>query len=195
MPTTVPLWQTDSLSELEDGIWATLGRVPAEVHHPWSLPVLGSISPNGPEARTVVLRSVDRAWRRFVAYSDARAAKVAELRADSRVQWHFYDPRERVQLRARGTAAIEHNTGYSRAFWEQVPEANRAHYQTMGVPGATVPEPAHGHIFAPGSAENFAVIVATIRELDWLWLATQGHRRARFIWTPDGGWKGSWTVP
>lgn len=188
-------WHTDSLADLQALIWATLSRALADIHHPWSLPSLGTSSEDGPEVRTVVLREVDPAWRRLVAYSDARAAKVAEVRADPRVTWHFYDPRQRVQLRARGAAVVEQGTDYARGVWLQVPEANRAHYRTMGPPGMVIAAPAEGHIFAPGDADHFAVLVTTIQELDWLWLAHEGHRRAKFVWREADGWQGSWTVP
>ena len=187
-------WQTDSLTELETLIWSTLGRAVADVHHPWSLPTVGSVSPLGPELRTMVLRQVDRSWRRLVAFSDARAPKVQQLWADARTLWHFYDHRQRVQLRVRGVSAIEHDSDYARRLWEQVPEANRANYQTMGIPGTPISTPAAGHIFAPGEAMNFSVIVTTVSQVDWLWLAPAGHRRASFDWQ-GGSWQGQWTIP
>jgi hypothetical protein len=45
----------------------------------------------------------------------------------------------------------------------------------------------------PGPA-HFAVLSATVTELDWLWLGEGGHRRARFRWNGDG-WCGTWLVP
>jgi len=187
-------WHKDSLVELEGLIWQTLVRAVNEVRHPWSLPVLATLGGQGPEARIVVLREVAPAWRRLTAFSDARAAKVAEVRAGERVSWLFYDPIQRVQLRARGVMRVEHGSDYCRALWEEVPEANRANYRTMGAPGAVIPAPAEGHVFAPQGEENFAVLASTVNELDWLWLAPAGHRRARYAWSPEG-WKGEWTVP
>lgn len=188
------MWQTDSLTELESLIWTTLGRAVADAHHPWSLPTVGSQSATGPDLRTLVLRHVDRPWRRLVAFSDSRADKISQWRADPRTAWHFYDHRQRVQLRLRGISVIEQGNDYARRLWEQVPEANRAHYRTMGVPGTPIPTPAEGHIFAPGGVENFAAIVTTVNALDWLWLAPAGHRRACFEWQ-DGIWQQTWTVP
>lgn len=189
-----PHWETDSLEELESRLWSELGHSVADPRHPWGLPALATCDGQGPDVRTVVLREVDRTWRRLVAYSDARATKIAQLRANARTAWRFYDPRSRVQLRARGVSLVEHQTDFSRRAWELVPEANRANYRTMGVPGAPITGPAEGHIFAPGGAENFALIVTTISELDWLWLAPSGHRRALFEWR-EGHWQAHWTVP
>lgn len=189
-----PHWETDSLEELESRIWSELGHSVADPRHPWGHPALATCDGQGPDVRTVVLREVDRTWRRLVAYSDARATKIAQLRANARTAWRFYDPRSRVQLRARGVSLVEHQTDFSRRAWELVPEANRANYRTMGVPGAPIAGPAEGHIFAPGGAENFALIVTTISELDWLWLAPSGHRRALFEWR-EGHWQAHWTVP
>ncbi len=187
-------WQTDSLTELESLIWATLGHAVVDANHHWSLPTIGSVDLNGPDVRVVVLRQIDRTWRRLVAFSDSRTDKVAQLQADPRTAWHFYDRRERIQLRLRGASVLEHNTDFARRLWEHVPEANRSNYQTMGAPGTTIPSPAHGHILAPGAVDKFAVIVTTVSHIDWLSLAPTGHRRARFDWL-DGVWKGCWTVP
>lgn len=155
---------------------------------------MATCNSEGPDVRTLVLREVDRTWRRLVAYSDARATKIGQLRADPRTAWHFYDPRSRVQVRARGVSLVEHQTDFSRRAWELVPEANRANYRTMGAPGAAIAGPAEGHAFAPGGEENFALIFTTICQFDWLWLATSGHRRACFEWR-EGHWQGTWTVP
>lgn len=189
-----PLWQTDSLDELESLIWSQLGRAVADVVQPWGLPTLATCNGPAPDVRTMVLREVDRTWRRLVAYSDARADKVIQVRAAPATAWHFYDHRNRVQLRAWGLSAVEHQTDFSRRVWEMVPEANRANYRTMGAPGTVIPHPAEGHIFAPGGAEHFALIVTTVSRLDWLWLAPAGHRRAVFEWS-DGRWQGRWTIP
>lgn len=189
-----PIWQTDSLDELESLIWSHLGRSVVDAVQPWSLPTVGTCRGPEPDLRTMVLREVDRTWRRLVAYSDARADKVDQVRAAPATAWHFYDPRSRVQLRARGLSAVEHQTDFARRVWEMVPEANRANYRTMGVPGTVIPNPAEGHIFAPGGAENFALIVTTVSRLDWLWLAPSGHRRAVFEWS-GGRWQGQWAIP
>lgn len=187
-------WQTESLGELESLIWTQLGRAVSEVRHAWSLPGLATADSAGPDVRTMVLREADRTWRRLVAYTDARSEKVAQLRADPRTAWHFYDPKERIQLRARGVSVVEWQTDFSRRIWEMVPPANRANYRTMGPPGTVIGGPAEGHIFAPGGAENFALIVTTVSRMDWLWLAPAGHRRAGFEWT-EGRWRGRWLIP
>ena len=41
-------------------------------------------------------------------------------------------------------------------------------------------------------SENFSVISTTVDEMDWLWLAADGHRRARFT-RVDTEWRGTWT--
>ncbi|MEE4287832.1 MAG: flavin-binding protein, partial [Erythrobacter sp.] len=42
---------------------------------------------------------------------------------------------------------------------------------------------------------NFAVLVVTLEELDWLYLAHTGHVRARFARGTDGDWEGGWVSP
>lgn len=43
-------------------------------------------------------------------------------------------------------------------------------------------------------AAHFAVLAARVARLEFLYLAHQGHRRARFTWN-GGAWQGEWLVP
>jgi hypothetical protein len=42
--------------------------------------------------------------------------------------------------------------------------------------------------------KNFAVIKFQVESLDWLFLSSQGHRRARFHYNGDG-FEANWTNP
>ena len=43
--------------------------------------------------------------------------------------------------------------------------------------------------------DNFAVLLITLRELDWLYLAHTGHVRAQFARGEGGEWQGGWVAP
>lgn len=188
-------WPIDSLPELCAFIWDELGRVPDELPHPWRTPGLATVANDGPQVRTVVLRAVGIAERRLYAFSDARAPKARELSADNRAQWLFYDPARRVQLRAHTTVRVHRDDGIARSFWEAVPQANRRNYRSARPPGATVTRLESSREEIPESQPaQFAVLAASVTELDWLWLADGGHRRARFRWVIDS-WSGEWLVP
>jgi hypothetical protein len=46
----------------------------------------------------------------------------------------------------------------------------------------------------PGRA-NFALVVTRATAIDWLYLASEGHQRARFGLGADGAWQGCWLEP
>lgn len=85
-----------TLPALLDDVWRRIaaglnGRWP-----PWALPMLATLSPHGPRARVLALRSIDPGERLFVFHTDARSDKVRELRADGRVSVVFWDPGDRA---------------------------------------------------------------------------------------------------
>ena len=43
--------------------------------------------------------------------------------------------------------------------------------------------------------ENFAILTATVKRMDWLYLSFRGNRRAIFDWSRTGGEDGKWLVP
>jgi pyridoxamine 5'-phosphate oxidase len=43
---------------------------------------------------------------------------------------------------------------------------------------------------------NFAILWCDITELEWLYLANSGHRRARWTWDEaQQVWSGRWLIP
>jgi hypothetical protein len=109
------------------------------------------------------------------------------------VQWLFYDPAARVQIRLRGRCRIHHRDPLADALWETVPEANRVNYRSPHAPGEPLTDPSAE---SPGSSggENFAVLLTTVDEMDWLELGTPRHRRMRLRWA-GSEWTGQWIQP
>lgn len=48
---------------------------------------------------------------------------------------------------------------------------------------------------AAAGRANFAVVLMAMDSLDWLLLAHEGHRRARFRWEADGTLSAGWVAP
>ncbi len=191
-----PGWQTPSLAELRETIARALTDAVGDVRDPWRTPVLAtSCAAAGPQARTVVLRSADLARRRLTAWTDARAPKAGQLGADPRAEWCFHDGARRMQLRVSTEVQVHQDDAIALAAWAQVPPGNLMNYRTTMPPGTVLGEEASagGGLDGTGPA-HFAVLSATVTELDWLWLGEGGHRRARFRWNGDG-WCGTWLVP
>jgi 3-hydroxyisobutyrate dehydrogenase len=157
------------------------------------------------DARTMVLREFDStAWTlRF--HTDARAHKVAPVEADPRMAVLFYDKGAKIQIRARGRGAILRDAPLADKAWDTGSNFARRCYMGDG-PGAPSAAPTSGlppefEGIEPTDAQleparaNFAVLLVTLEQLDWLYLAHPGHRRARFGRDAAGEWRGGWIAP
>ena len=191
-----PGWRTTSLPELRALIADALADAARDVRDPWRTPVLATFSPAaGPQARTVVLREADLAQRRLTAWTDPRAPKAGQLGADPRAGWCFHDGVRRMQLRVSTEVRVHQGDAVAQAAWAKVPAGNLMNYRTAKPPGTVIghESPDDTAADAAGPA-HFAVLSATVTELDWLWLGDAVHRRARFRWNGTG-WDEAWLVP
>ena len=187
----------DELQSILDGMWQRLNKAVNDSADPWRLPTLGTQGLNGPNARTIVLRSADAANRVVTAQTDIRSTKILGFRKDPRVAWLFFDSTKQEQVRATGRAVIHHDDDITRRTWPSVPESNQINYATAHSPGTAIEAPALGLATSSDLTKaygNFAVIRCEITAIDWLQLGTPTHRRAQYSW--DGTeWLTTWTVP
>jgi len=182
-----------TLDHVHAEIWQRLAGATADPAHSWRTPTLATAGPNHPDARVVILREVDPHERTLVCFSDSRAHKVAGVRIQPVATWCFYDPVQRLQLRARGETRAHVNTAFTRTFWERLPHSSRRLYATVPRPGDRVLAPWE-IAFGDHPVEQFAVLVTTVHELDWLRLGAEAHERARFRWDDDS-WEAHWACP
>jgi pyridoxamine 5'-phosphate oxidase len=195
------------LPSLLDAAWATLARGVAESAHGFHHPVLATRGLDGaPAARTVILRDARPTERLLLAHTDIRGPKLAELAADPRVAWTFYDAESRLQLRAIGVARIEHDTPLADERWGASTLSSRRIYLAPNSPGApadtpspNLPEDLRGRTPDRARSEsgrlNFGVVVSTIHRIDLLELAAEGHCRAIFELPPDAPAIMRWVEP
>ncbi len=157
------------------------------------------------DARTMVLREFDAAAWTLRFHTDTRAPKAAAIQADPRVAVLFYDKGAKIQIRVRGTAAILRDAPITQSAWDSGSNFARRCYMGDG-PGTPSPEPTSGlpaefEGVEPSDAQliparaNFAVLLVTMQEIDWLYLAHTGHVRARFGRDDDGAWQSEWVAP
>ena len=143
---------------------------------------------NYPEARTVVLRNFCTDEFIINIHSDSRSNKVSQLNKNKNVCLIFYDDQKKIQLRVRGIAEIDKSNKES---WEKLSNWSRRCYLTTENPGMICEKPSSGFptIFsneAPSKEQseegftNFTLIKVFINQIEWLYLASQGHRRALF---------------
>ncbi|WP_295539924.1 pyridoxamine 5'-phosphate oxidase family protein [uncultured Thiohalocapsa sp.] len=181
-------------------VWQRLGRGVADRRSGMRTVQLASLGLDGtPRVRSVVLRGVDRAERLLRVHTDRRSPKFAEISEHPAVEICAYDPRAKVQIRARGSAALA-TTAAAEPAWAATQPGSRACYRVSAPPGSPLVDPTavdpQPTPQAPADAgrEHFSVVLTTVARLDWLYLAARGHRRARFDWH-EGRWQGRWLVP
>ncbi len=198
-------YTTADLESLPARLWSALERAANDPANPFRTPVLGTSNLFECALRVVVLRGADGARRQLIAYSDVRAQKVHQLKLCEQAHWLFHDPAGRVQLRISAGTMIHQNDPIARQHWQALPLLNRRDYCANLPPGADIHAP--GDAIAPElklptatkkelevGYENFAVLVSTVDQIDWLQLGEEGHVRAVFNWT-TAGWSGLWLVP
>ncbi|MBP0463265.1 pyridoxamine 5'-phosphate oxidase family protein [Roseomonas sp. PWR1] len=182
--------------EALDSAFRLLARGVADRRSPFHTPTLATVATDGtPNLRTVVLRAFDPATRRIRIHTDRRSAKVAEIAARPRVMLHGYDAGAQVQLRIAGDATLHLDDAEAEAAWAGSRAMSRMVYATPHAPGATLDTPTAAPQDAEGGRENFAVVTFILDRLDWLLLAHEGHRRARFAWDGAGALSAAWVAP
>lgn len=188
----LPEWY-DDLEGFERACWRMMARGVADRRSPFHTPVLANVTSDGmPEARTLVLRGVEESERRLRFHSDLRASKITALRDRPAVSVVFYDKASKLQIRARGSATvhtIESQIGAT--AWERTRSFSRECYRVFPDPGSSLDRAdAYGHPEADDEgASAFCVISVAVTVVEALFLAAQGHRRARF------GSDRCWLVP
>lgn len=195
-----------SLDAVRADIWPRLMRGKADRRSPLHTLSVGTIAQDGcPDQRIMVLRGVDSVACSLRFHTDARSAKVISHSDEQPVSVLGYDPAAKIQLRLKGIARIHRNDGLADEAWAASTLSSRRCYLAQPGPGteivlADAGLPDHLADRVPTETEtlparaNFAVLVATIDTVDWLYLAAAGHRRARF--TREGAqWQGRWLIP
>lgn len=159
------------------------------------------------DLRVMVLRAADPALAELRLHTDMRCPKVAVIDAQPAVSLLAYDPAAKLQIRARGVGRIERRGPVADAAWAAASRYARRCYLAQAAPGTPVNAPTSGlpaevegihptdEQLLP-ARENFAVLLIELQQLDWLYLAHDGHRRAQFTrGGVDQSWVGSWVVP
>lgn len=183
--------------------WAELAHAVVKRQHAFHTPTFVSLDLDGaPVARTVVMRAVSTERAEIRCHTDRRSPKIREITRDPRVSWHFYAPELKLQLRLKASATAHFDDQVADDAWAKSSLSSRRCYLAPSSPGAECAQPSPNlpeHLLGrvptleeslPGR-ENFSVISTTVDEMDWLWLAADGHRRARFM-RVDTEWRGTW---
>lgn len=179
-------------NEIHQQIWKELGRATQDRHHAWRTPVLATAcTDSSVSARTVVLRSVDKHKAQLQIFTDARSSKVREITNASNAVFVFWSSKLSWQLRVRVDISVLTKGSSVDALWKRVKQsASASDYLSPSAPGS--PLSSQPLTLSENSQKNayFAVLDARVIEIDWLELASAGHRRAKL--TADS-WE--WLIP
>jgi 3-hydroxyisobutyrate dehydrogenase len=193
----------ETLEDVRTDCLNRLIRAPRDRKSPMHTPVIvtGDV-----DARVMVLRAFDSTHFTLRLHTDARAPKARIIAADPRVAVLFYDKGAKVQIRTRGMGEVLTTGKLVDDAWTASTNFARRCYLGDG-PGAASDGPTSGlpaefEGAEPDDAqliparENFALLMITITDLDWLYLAHTGHVRAQFSRRDEGAdWQGRWIAP
>ncbi|MDA7946165.1 MAG: pyridoxamine 5'-phosphate oxidase family protein [Hyphomicrobiaceae bacterium] len=168
-------------------VWDLLARGARGRNSEFHILHLATISAEGyPNSRSVVLRGFDVQTRSIQFHTDSRSAKAAEIFERPHVSIHAYSRSEKVQLRMQCRASFHHCDALTGAAWRTMHDMSRECYRQVETPGRPIETPTPNSLSAEENDtppyENFAVVIATIQRLEWLFLSAAGHRRALFDW-------------
>ena len=184
----------DTHEQILDSVWSGLREGVKHGAHPFHTPVLATTAGNEPDARTVVLRLVDKEQRRIFCHTDARSPKVSMLQCNPRAAWLFYDRKAKIQLRLYGEVSVLCADAIAKSRWEASTPSSRHCYLASHAPGRVLPADAKESTQTNDGFNNFAVISAEVSAIDWLFLRAKGHQRVRFDWV-EGQWKSCSIAP
>lgn len=184
------------LAELRAEAFRLLARGVADRRSAFHTPTLATVGLDGaPRARTLVLRGFEAASRTLRLHTDARSAKPAELAREPRCALHVYDPAAQVQVRLEGLARLHRDDAVAEAAWAASRPMSRMCYAIEPGPGTPVAAPLPAPRDPAAGRAHFAVILLRFHRLEWLWLAAEGHRRARIAWDAAGVEEATWLSP
>lgn len=185
-----------NLASLPDSLWTDWTIAVRQRRHPLHTAVVATLSPEGPQARTVVLRSAEPEQSCLSFHTDVRSPKVDQLRTDGRVLWLFYDPTKKVQIRVRAVAELHQDDEIARKAWQRTSILGRRCYAAEFPPGQFLdtPPPAPNPQNPEAGWENFMVVRTKVQEIDWLHLAIHGHQRA-LLRLENHHWCATWAAP
>jgi 3-hydroxyisobutyrate dehydrogenase len=186
-----------------DEIWSLLQRGVVDRNEDFRLPVVIVSSTDSAEGRVVVLRGAfkDKNILRF--HTDFRSSKIKSLKENKKIYFVFYNKKRKIQIRAEGLAIVHKDNEITKEAWSKTQMMSRKCYLSQQTPGDFINDSASDLSKDMGNEmptyeqseigyKNFCVIESKIKSFEWLYLASQGHRRAKFMLDEN---KSTWLVP
>ena len=193
----------EDLSEIKSKIWSMLNNAVKDRSSPFRIPVFICGIQNDFDGRIVVLRKSDQLNNLIQFHSDIRSDKIIKLKDNKNASMLFYDKEEKIQVRLKVECTINHDNEITKESWLQTGHMSRKCYLVDNGPGTESGIPTSGlktkldnFEFTMQQSEvgykNFTVIQCKVKNIEWLYLAAKGHRRARFNLKDN---KEYWLIP
>ena len=186
-----------------DEIWSLLQRGVADRNEDFRLPVVIVSATDGAEGRIVVLRGAFKEKNILRFHTDFRSSKIKSLKENKKIYFVFYNKKRKIQVRAEGVAIVHKDNEITKEAWTKTQMMSRKCYLSPQAPGDFINDSASDLSKDMGNEiptyeqseigyKNFCVIESKIKSFEWLYLASQGHRRAKFMLDEN---KSTWLVP
>jgi pyridoxamine 5'-phosphate oxidase len=190
----LPAFYNDLAASLEMA-WQLWGRGTVDRHSAFHAPAVTSVDAEGnPQARTMILRAVDRETRTMRFHTDVRSAKMLHWKSKPHVCILGYDASKKIQLRVNGRVDLHMTDAVADEAWKNSRPESLAAYGLEMSPGSVVETPSGAPQFNDEGRENFAVALVHVDSLEWIYLNAEGNRRAIFSWA-NGVLKSNWLQP
>lgn len=173
-------------------------------NHPFRSPSIATVENECPIIRTVILRKALAAEKTLIFHTDYRSPKLNQIIKNSNLFWLFYDPKAKIQLRIKTNATVHYHDEVTLKHWSAIRSESKKTYLVQPAPSIISDISTDGLSKFKETEltdkqlvtgyQNFAVIECMVKELDWLYLNKDGHRRAKFIFQNDTVEK-YWLVP
>lgn len=185
--------------EVQKKIFQELRKGSSDSRHPFRYFSLAThdINKEEPNIRMVILRKISDDWRIFV-YTDARTAKVDELKQLDRAALLFWHPHHKTQATFKTTATLHHNNEVAQDFWKQdVHGPAQKAYSPLVSPGTEIDRPEDAYQWPEEyDSSHFCVLELRPYNLQVLQIERKKHRRLSCEWKEEAKeWSGKWIAP
>jgi pyridoxamine 5'-phosphate oxidase len=191
--------------EVLESIFEMISRGVKEGKDDFHTMIFSNIQNNRVESRCVILRHFDKKNITLTFNTDIRSPKVEAIRKNPETHCLFYHFQEKTQLRISTYSIIHYNDELHSIGWKNTAISSRKCYLTKYAPSQSIEKMDDGipsHLLAkiPTADEselgksNFVVITNKIVSIDWLYLSSSGHKRARYDFN-EGSINKAWLAP
>lgn len=197
---------TLGLTEIEKDCWLSLLNGSLRAKDPFHNAVVANVRGDLPITRTVVLRKVDVEQKLLFFQTDIRSNKWIDFQQNENTSWLFYDVKGSTQIRAAGKSTFHYEDNIAGDAWLRTPVASRKIYMGETAPSQKSNIPTSGLPIeflnanptleqSEAGRKNFAVVCTKVTWLEWLWLNSDGHKKASFNYLIGNRFESSWLIP